>query len=93
MVQLRIKEIMREKGVTSIELADKVNVTRTSISYIINGRVMPSIERLEQISKVLGVRITELFDDSHEENNTMVIQETIRCPACGARLTLNKETN
>lgn len=58
---LRLKELLKEKGITSKELAEYVNVTPATISNIIKGKSFPKPELLLDISKALGVDIKELF--------------------------------
>ena len=52
---------MKEKGVSVIQLAQMLNVTRSACYQYINGN--PTAERLESIAKVLHVKVGELFDD------------------------------
>ena len=49
MIMNRIKEILKEKGITQQELADKLGVTRISIVKTLAGN--PSQETLERIAK------------------------------------------
>lgn len=58
---LRINEVLKEKGVSVIQLAQKLGVTRSACYQYINGN--PTAERLESIAKVLQVKVGELFDD------------------------------
>ncbi|VBB48204.1 DNA-binding helix-turn-helix protein [uncultured Paludibacter sp.] len=58
-MELRIKEICKEKGITIGELAEKIGMMRESLSRTINGN--PTLESLEKISNALDVPITELF--------------------------------
>lgn len=58
---LRLKELLKEKGITSKELAEYVNVTPATISNIIKGKSFPKPELLLDISKALRVDIKELF--------------------------------
>jgi len=44
-------------------LAEKVGVTQSSMSNIINGKVNTSLLTLEKIANVLGVEIWELFTE------------------------------
>ena len=81
MVELRIKEICKEKGIMINELADKVGMSRVSISAINAGRQNATIETLVKISSILGVGITELFAPKGETTHFL-------CPCCGAELQL-----
>ena len=58
---LRINEVLKEKGVSVIQLAQMLHVTRSACYQYINGN--PTAERLESIAKALHVTVGELFDD------------------------------
>ena len=57
---LRIKEIIKEKGMTVQTLADKMGINRVGLSNHINGN--PSVAILEKIATALEVSIQELFE-------------------------------
>jgi len=62
---LRVKEILRSKGMTINELACIMGINRVTLSNIINGN--PTLETLQKIAKNLGVKITELFMEVSED--------------------------
>ena len=64
MIQLRIKEIAKEKGVTLNELAERVDLTQVSISRIVNAAAKPSLSALDRIAKALDVEVYELFNNA-----------------------------
>jgi transcriptional regulator with XRE-family HTH domain len=80
-MKLRIKEIMEEKGVTSVSLAEAVGIHKVSVSNIINGKINPSAETLEKIAEALGVEMWELF--ASKEDVMKQNKNTIPCPYCG----------
>ncbi len=45
----RIKEIMLQKGLSPSGFADKIQVQRSAISHILNGRNKPSLELIQKI--------------------------------------------
>ena len=57
---LRIKEVIKEKGMTVQTLADKMGINRVGLSNHINGN--PSVAVLEKIAAALKVPIQELFE-------------------------------
>jgi transcriptional regulator with XRE-family HTH domain len=65
-MELRIKEVLKEKSITTVYLADKIGMTRPNMSNIVNSKVNPSIETLQRIADVLEVEITELFKPSSD---------------------------
>ena len=61
MVKLRVKEVLKEKGITQKELSDKLNMTEVGISKSISEGGNPPLKKLEEIAKALDVDILELF--------------------------------
>lgn len=61
-MELRIKELIKEKGSTIQEIADLIGINRVTLSNSINGN--PTKETLEKIAGALGVKITDLFEDA-----------------------------
>lgn len=82
MATLRIKEICKEKEIAINELADKVGMSRVSISNMIAGRQSPPLSTLEKIADVLNVELIELFAPKESD---MII-----CPKCGSKFQLVK---
>lgn len=63
---LRIKEVIKEKGMTVQTLADKMWINRVGLSNHINGN--PSVAVLEKIAAALEVSIQELFEKEKNKN-------------------------
>ena len=61
---LKVKEILRDKGMTINDLANVMGINRVTLSNFINGN--PTLETLQKIAKNLGVKITELFMEVNE---------------------------
>ena len=80
---LRIKEVIKERGTTVQDLAERMGITRVGLSQHING--IPSVEVLERIASAIGCPVTELF----EQPNKDVLSLT--CPHCGKSITLKVE--
>ena len=80
---LRIKEVIKERGTTVQDLAERMGITRVGLSQHINGN--PSLEVLERIASAIGCPVTELF----EQPNKDVLSLT--CPHCGKSITLKVE--
>lgn len=65
---LRIKEVLKEKGVSIQELADMLNIGVKTVSRQINcNPSTPSVETLQKIAEALNVHITELFDQPQKD--------------------------
>ena len=63
---LRIKEVVKENGLTIEDLAKHLKMNRVSLSRIINGN--PTVETLSKIATALGVGIEDLFVPSITDN-------------------------
>ena len=72
-MNLRVKEICREKNIMLKDLASMIGITEVGLSKSLNGN--PTISRLEEIAAALGVSVTDLFEEKNEN--------TIKCPHCG----------
>lgn len=62
-IKINLKEILREKGVTSKELAEKLGVTPVTISYIVTNKTTPSLDMLCRIAKELNVKLSTLLGE------------------------------
>ncbi len=62
----KIKEYRKKKGVKQAELAEAVGVRRETIGNLERGKYNPSLRLAWNLSRILGVRIEELFDFSDE---------------------------
>lgn len=60
----RIKEILKEQGVTINELADKLGISRVTLSTQINGTA--NIVSYEKIATALNVPMWQLFASPKE---------------------------
>lgn len=80
-MELRVKELCKEKGLQMQELADKLGITRITLTRNISGN--PTISTLENIATALGVTVPELF--APQPTNT------ITCPHCGAVLEIREK--
>lgn len=80
MAQLRIKEIMKERGLTQTDLAKRLQTSQPALSQRIAN--LQKDEFLSQLADALGVSIQELFEST--SNN-------IKCPYCGHELKIKIE--
>lgn len=61
-MDLRIKEICKEKNLTISMLAERMQIKQESLSRAINGN--PTMETLQKIATALNVQVWELFTAS-----------------------------
>lgn len=71
-MDLRVKEICKEKGITMEQLAINLHITPNTLTRNINGN--PTIETLEKIANALKVEFWELFtsDTSRSELTALI---------------------
>ncbi len=84
MYQIRLKEIMKAKGIRQKELAERLGVTVQYVNGIASGRLGVSISRLYDITRALGVSITDVLKEDSA-------QATIICPHCGKPIIFETE--
>ena len=80
-MELRIKELLKEKGVMHKELAERLGVTDIALRASLKGN--HTIGTLEKVANVLGVEVPELFAAPKEG--------AITCPHCGKSITIKAE--
>lgn len=85
MIQLRIKEICKEKGITLNALAEKIGVSQPSISGLATGKQKPSFDTLEKLAEALEVPFTELFEQPKSD------AASLTCPHCGKNINIKAE--
>lgn len=61
----QIKKIRKEKGMTQLELALKLNVGTTTVSEWEKGTNTPRVDKLQELSEVFNVPISFFFTDTH----------------------------
>lgn len=79
-MELRLKEILKEKGVLHKELAERLGVTDIALRASLKGN--PTIGTLERVAEALGVSVAELF--APQPSNI------VHCPHCGGVLHIEK---
>ena len=80
-MDLRIKDICTQKGITMKQLAESMGIAATSLSRSLNNN--PTIDTLQKIADALGVHLVELFQQP--------TNDALLCPKCGAKLKLTVE--
>lgn len=79
MLNDRIKHLRLSKGINQVELANKLGVTKQSISNWENDNILPSIDMLCKIAKYFSVSTDYLlgFDDKRYLNVENLTDEQI----------------
>ena len=63
-----IAQVRKERGLTQLELAQKINVTDKAVSKWERGVSFPDIKIIEALAKALGVSVSELMNGERMEN-------------------------
>ena len=71
-MKLRLKEIIKEKGVKQKELAESLGLTPTGFNLIVNNKTTPSIETLERIASLLEVQFSALIGEDIKRESQFV---------------------
>lgn len=69
--ELRVKEILKERGMKMYELAEQMNIAPESLTRALQRN--PQYSTLKTIADTLGVSVRDLFkgDDTQAANNEM----------------------
>lgn len=81
--KLMIKEAMKRYGTSVNEVAERMNISRVTLSTHINGN--PSTEVLLRIADAIGCPVTELFEQPKKDGLSLT------CPHCGKDINIKIE--
>lgn len=57
----RLAELRKKKGLSQMELAEALNVSRQSVSLWENDSTTPTVDRLQLLAEFYGITMDELF--------------------------------
>lgn len=57
----KMQKLRKSLGFTQEELAEKLNISRTHMGHIEQGRKSPSLKLMEKIARALKVKLQDLF--------------------------------
>ena len=86
-----IRKVIKEKGFTLEQVAAQMSgkegkgISQSALTQMLNGN--PSISRVKEIARIIGVSVSELVADDYLTNSE---KETtvITCSHCGKAITL-----
>jgi transcriptional regulator with XRE-family HTH domain len=67
-----IREIRKEKGISQRELAEKIHVDSSTLSYYESGRLKLTFEIAIEIADILEISLDELAGRSYLERKAVV---------------------
>lgn len=83
-MELKVKEVIKAKGLTMQQVAEELGITRDTLTRNINGN--PTIETLEKIAKTLKVSVSDLLNEESLDED----KNTITCPNCGKKFKMEE---
>ena len=54
-IQNRIIKSIKESGMTYTEIANKLNISRSSISHFVRGDILPALDTLANLCQILDL--------------------------------------
>ena len=73
----RINQLVQNEGMTAVQFADKIGISPSSLSHILNGRNEPTLKVLMKIHEICGVSLEwlaygtgEMMDKPQKEENS-----------------------
>ena len=82
---MRVKELLKQKGMTAKELAGKIGISEGALSQSIKDGANPNLQTLTKIALALNVPVSELFEQPKKDNLS------ITCPHCGKDIEIKVE--
>ena len=85
---LRIDRIMKEKGVSTQALAERMGVSPQYVSEVSNERKNVTLAVLAKFAKALDVPMAALMDGYHDHDQ--LGHTSFNCPYCGNVISVEK---
>ena len=94
-IGLTIKALRREKGMTQLQLADRLNISDKAVSKWERGVGCPDVSLLPELSSLFGVELEGLLNGKISRRaavaGNMKKLKFYACPLCGNILTAEGE--
>ena len=71
----RIRHFRKSKNLTQEQLAELIGIGTPNISYMENGKFVPSIETLTKLAEILGVEPYEIYMCTAEKSTSELKKE------------------
>lgn len=86
----RIKEVLKEKGIKGLELAEMLHISKVNMYNSLSENNDIRLSTLEKIATALNVPLWSLL--ASKEEITKDEKNTFKCPKCGTRFKLVEDT-
>lgn len=83
---MQISKIIREKGSTIQEVADRIGVAKGTLASMIGASGNPTLGTLRRIADAIGCNVAEFFTDEAEDKQ---VTAKLVCPHCGKPLNIH----
>ena len=83
---MNIQAVIKEKGFTQNEVAEKLGITKSSLSQSVHNE-NTSVKMMQKIADVIGCKVGDFFRDELD----LPESPSIVCPHCGARINIKVE--
>lgn len=81
---LYIKEALKKRDLTQIDLAERLGINRVSLSRLLSDKNDMRVSTVKKLADAIGCDVAEFFTPATEADHN-----TITCPHCGAKLEIN----
>lgn len=81
---MHIKDILKQRGLTQNELADRLRINRVSLSRLLSDKNDMRMSTIKKIADAIGCDVADFFTPAATEEHN-----AITCPHCGAKLVIN----
>ena len=71
----RIKELIKQRGISQEKIAELVGIEPTALSNIVTGRNYPLMTTLEKILQVLNANFSDVFNFEHKNDTKDLYNE------------------
>lgn len=65
-MELRLKEILAQRGITLKDFAQMSGISQSNLSNYLNGNISPTLDTLKKIASFLNVELVELFKEKDD---------------------------
>lgn len=77
MMDLRLKEILSQRGITLKEFSISSGISQSNLSNYLNGNISPTLETLKRIAVNLNIEVVELFKEKNEVELYVKYEKTL----------------
>lgn len=65
-MDLRIKEILAQRGITLKDFAHMSGISQSNLSNYLNGNISPTLDTLKKMASFLEIDVVELFKEKDD---------------------------